>query len=112
MDAEDISQILVDLINRQRFNYTAKDILTYIFKCLCCRRKESLRDSDQNLKHFLFDKAEEKLESELDIITLLKSMRKLKLMTQAILTQKNRMLLKFQRKNLIESSSSSSDSDD
>lgn len=81
MDAEDISQILVDLINRHRFNYRPRDILAYIFKCLCCRRKQTLRDSETNLKHFLFEKAEEKLESELDIITLLKSMRKLKLMT-------------------------------
>lgn len=32
-------------------------------------------------------------------------------MTQVIFNQKNRMLLRFQRKNLIESSSSTSDSD-
>jgi len=60
----------------------------------------------------LFEKAQANLEEELDVITLLKSINRLKMITQVIFNQKNRMLLRFQRKNLIESSSSTSDSDD
>jgi len=51
------------------------------------------------------------LSQELDIVNILRSMRDLKLMSDAILGQKERMLLKFQRRNLIELASSSSDSD-
>ena len=45
--------------------------------------------------HFLFEKATDKLDHELDVVTLLKSIRKLKLMTTALFSQKNRMLLRF-----------------
>jgi hypothetical protein len=38
-------------------------------------------------------------------------MRRMKLLTQTLLTQTQKMVLKFQRKNLIESCSSSGDSD-
>ena len=55
---------------------------------------------------------ETKLKNELDVVRIVKSMRKLKALTQAILSQKHRLLLKFQRSNLVETSSSSSDSDD
>jgi len=48
---------------------------------------------------------------ELDVITLLRSMRLTRLLSQGILDQRQRTLLKFQRKNLIETSSSSEDSD-
>ncbi len=45
------------------------------------------------------------------MITLLKTMRRVKLLTQTLLTQQQKMVLRFQRKNIIESSSSSGDSD-
>jgi hypothetical protein len=38
-------------------------------------------------------------------------MRRVKLLTQTLLTQQQKMVLRFQRKNIIESSSSSGDSD-
>ena len=49
---------------------------------------------------------------ELDVITLIKSIRQLRLFSQILLSEDQRMLLKYQRSNLIESGSSSScDSD-
>ena len=60
----------------------------------------------------MYKKANEKLEQELDVVNLIRSIRKLRLMTKALMPSRNRMLLKFSRKNLIETSSSSSDSDD
>lgn len=42
----------------------------------------------------------------------MKTLRKFKALAEAMLSQKHRLLLKFQRSNLVESSSSSSDSDD
>lgn len=43
---------------------------------------------------------------------IVKTMRKFNALAQAMLSQKHRLLLKFQRSNLVETSSSSSDSDD
>ncbi len=47
----------------------------------------------------------------MDIVSIIRSLRDLKLMSAAILGVKERMLLKLQRKNMIELASSSSDSD-
>lgn len=44
-------------------------------------------------------------------MSLVKSMRQTRLLTQVILNQRQKVLLKFQRKNLVESDSGSSDSD-
>ena len=60
----------------------------------------------------MYKKANEKLEQELDVVNLIRSIRKLRQMSKILMTSRNRMLLKFSRKNLIETSSSSSDSDD
>lgn len=62
-------------------------------------------------KHYLFKKGVEKLDKELDIVNLIKQIRKLKLMTKILFSSRQAMLLKFQRKNLIETTTSSSDSD-
>ena len=62
-------------------------------------------------KHYQFNEGEDKLFDELDVITLLKTMRRVKLLAQTLLTQQQKMVLRFQRKNIIESSSSSGDSD-
>lgn len=59
----------------------------------------------------MFQKAQSKLEEELDVIHMIKAMKKFRLFIQAMLSQKHRMLLRFQRQNLIETSTSSSDSD-
>ena len=50
--------------------------------------------------------------NELDAIRIVRTLRKFKMLAQALLTQKHRLILKFQRMNLVETSSSSSDSDD
>eukprot|EP00347_Sterkiella_histriomuscorum_P002468 403368032 len=112
LDEEDVNELLVSFIHRTRFLYGTKKILDYIFRCFCLRKLSKLRFDEQNKAHYMFKKGKKKLEQELDVIQLLKNLRKFKLIQQAMLNQKNRMLLKFQRFNLIETSSSSSDSDD
>ena len=62
-------------------------------------------------RHANFNEGENLLYHELDVITLLKSMRRVKLLTQSLFTYQQKMLLMFQRKNMIESESSSGDSD-
>lgn len=110
----DLRLVLNNLINRMRFHYTWQDIAQYVLKCMCCRRKRSHKGSRSLWEKRLgtFDKGEHKLWQELDVLTLLRSIRQTKLLTQAMLDQRQRMLLLFQRKNLIETSSSSCDTDD
>ena len=50
--------------------------------------------------------------NELDVVRIVRTLRKFKMLTEAMLSQRHRLILRFQRENLIETSSSSSDSDD
>lgn len=59
----------------------------------------------------LYTRGQEKLEREIDVVNLIRSIRQLRLMSEVLLGPSERMLLKFQRKNLIETEPSSSDSD-
>ena len=47
----------------------------------------------------------------MDILNLIRSIRKLKMMAKIIFPERSRALLKFSRRNLLESASSSCDSD-
>lgn len=79
---------------------------------MCLRDINKMKHLKGKESHFLFDKAESKLKNELDVVRIVKTMRQLKALAHAMLSQKYRLLLKFQRANLVETSSSSSDSDD
>ena len=46
------------------------------------------------------------------MVRVLKTLRKVKSLAHALLSEKNRMLMKFERQNVIETTSSSSDSED
>lgn len=78
----------MNIVNRKRFRYTGKDILSYLMRCLCFRRlklkkwRGNKEGWDQVMRnHAHFAEGEEKLFDELDVITLLKSMRRVKLLT-------------------------------
>jgi hypothetical protein len=79
---------------------------------MCLRKTSDNRRRRVYKKHFLFEKGEEKFYQELDVVRIVKTLRKFKMLAQALLQQRHRMILRFQRQNLIETSSSSSDSDD
>ena len=80
--------------------------------CLCFRKVNRFREDKKHKIHFLYQRANDKLEKELDIVNLVRSIRKLRLISKILLPARNRLLLRFQKKNLIDSTSSSSDSDD
>ena len=70
LEEDDIAKILLNLINRRRFDYRVRDILEYIGKCVCLRKKAGIRASFK--KHEMFQRCEDKMEKELDIVNLLK----------------------------------------
>jgi hypothetical protein len=64
MEERDINTIFDEILLRKRFNYNVKDIFNYLMQCICLRR--SLRKlkwvNDSYKRHFLYRKADEKLE--------------------------------------------------
>jgi len=76
---------LKTFINRIRFKYSTKDIIASVFRCIPCRSRKQLRDNRNLRSHYYFAKGEDKLQDELDVVTLLKSVRQLRLLTMALL---------------------------
>jgi hypothetical protein len=108
-----IKKIWEYLKRRTRLAYGYTEILHFLLRCRCFgglnKRKVSHHGKDG--QHLLYERGNLKLKRELDIINIIKQIRQLRLMSQFLLTKEQRMLLKFQRKNVIEMTSSSSDSD-
>ena len=78
----------MNMINRKRFQYKFLDIIEYIMRCLCLRKTKFKRFNGpreewaQNIKkHYQFNEGEGKLFDELDVINLLKTMRRVKLLS-------------------------------
>ena len=105
-----IMNILDYLLTRSRFIYGYKELFHYLTRCMCLRKpKKHMSKFDRS--HLLYKKGNEKLKRELDVVNLIRSIRQLRLMASVLLGPSERMILKFQWKNVIETTSSSSDSD-
>lgn len=75
LDDTDVHWVLLNLINRQRFEYTVKDIFNYVTKCIRCRKGEEIK------RHEMYSKCEEMIDNELDVLKLLKLGRQVKLLS-------------------------------
>jgi hypothetical protein len=91
----DIPSMFFAFLNRSRLDYKTSHIKEYFCNCLCLKDKKKMRHLKGLEAHFLFDKAETKLKNELDVVRLVKTMRKFKALAEAMLSQKHRLLLKF-----------------
>jgi len=95
---------LKNIINRARFHYSGSDALDFLVRCLCVRKirfsktKMSKEEWSETVrKHYLYQKGADKLAKELDVVAILKTLRRVKLLTQTLITQRQKMLLRFQR---------------
>lgn len=78
---EDEKQIFLSVIARERFNYTTQLIADYIMKCLCVRNLKKLKERNDIKNHIYYKHASEQLLTELDIVTLIKTVKNLRLMS-------------------------------
>lgn len=84
----DVDSVLGNIVNRRRFRYLGSDILAYLARCLCIRSlkhtkfKGTREEWELSMKHhYHYKEGEDKLYDELDVVSLLKSMRRVKLLT-------------------------------
>lgn len=107
MKKEDIlEKCQKSMYERRGFKYGYRSILHYIFCCVICRRKNSMRYKPGFRDHLYFEVGQEKLLDELDCVTIIKSIRRLNILTQILLNKRQKFMIKFQRNNVIDSSSS------
>ena len=79
MKPADIYSLFFAFLNRARFAYTFWDIIEYMLRCLCIRDTGDDRRTKGIKKHYLFEKAEEKFMNELDVVRIVKTLRKFKM---------------------------------
>lgn len=77
-------------------------IVEYLAKCLCFKKiklkkykRGKARWNERYKHHVHFIEGEDKLFNELDVLYLLKQMRRVRLMSQIMLTQNQKILLNF-----------------
>ena len=82
----------MNLVNRRRFVYTWRDIVDYVFHCICIRKLKFRRFNgpkhiwnEKIKKHYQFNEGEDKLFDELDVVTLLKAIRKIKVISHIVM---------------------------
>lgn len=92
-----LKDLLSYFLLRSRLTYGYTEILHYLLNCKCLRRHRKHRYGDDLLsrRQDLYYRGNEKLERELDVINLIKSIRQLRLMGQILLTPSEKLLLKF-----------------
>lgn len=76
INEKDISSLLYAFVLRKRFYYRLLDITKYVLCCFCLRNVEKNKSRKSYKNHYLYSKGEDKLKMELDIISLIKSLRK------------------------------------
>jgi len=64
-------------------SYVAKDLMVYMSKCFCCRNLKLYRKlyGDNVKKHIYFDRSQRKINRQLDVVNLLKSVRNLRIIS-------------------------------
>jgi len=105
-----LKHILDYILLRTRLEYGYPEIFHYLYRCRCFGLKKH-SESQLDRHHMLYQKGNHKLEKEMDVINIIKQIRQLRLMSRFLLTKEQKTLLKFQRKSVIESESSETDSD-
>ena len=75
----DEQQIFLNIISRRRFFYSTRMIFEYLFTCLCLRNIKGHRHQRRYKNHIYYDHAEKALMKELDVVTLIKSIKNLRL---------------------------------
>lgn len=81
IEGADLHSMFFAFLNRQRLVYSLSDIFEYVLRCFCLRDSSDHRNVPSIKKHFLFDKAEERFCKELDVVRIIRTLRRFKLLS-------------------------------
>lgn len=115
-----IQKIKSYLGNRWRLEMTYMDNIKFVFDkiirfiCKCCTSRRDSRNTAtlEERKVELYLKGERKIKNELDCISILTKLRYLDVLVSLFLDSNQKLLLGFQRKNVIQEDTGSFSSDD
>ena len=101
-----LSKLNYSIKSRKAFKYTYLDIIHFFLCWAYWRSKKTMRTHKSFRNHLYYKIGEEKLYNELDWISLIKTIRHQKILTRLLFSKYQELLIKFQRNNIIDSSSS------
>ena len=96
-------------MNQRRFTYNTCYAIAYYFRCFACRSSKRLKKIKSAKKDCELEKGKEMLSRDLDIVNLLGMIKDYHLMKQVLFTHDDRFLLHLQHRDMICSTSSSSE---
>ena len=101
-----LNKLNYSIKSRKAFRYTYWDIIHFFLCWACWRSKKTMRTHKSFRNHLYYKIGKEKLYNELDWISLIKTIRHQKILTRLLFSKYQELLIKFQRNNVIDSSSS------
>ena len=97
---------LNEIKNRGKFLFTVKEIFKNVLPCWRSSRVKKFKKNDTFRNHYLVHKGCQKLDNEFDAIHMIKLMKQVKLLVKVLLNPTQKMLLGFQKQNVLDSESS------
>eukprot|EP00347_Sterkiella_histriomuscorum_P017583 403348782 len=95
-DFQSYVQMIRIIMSRQNFKYTIGEAWKNLYGSICCCRKATM-------KKRMYEIGKEKVEKELDISSIIKQMRVLKLVSKIYLNKYQRKLVPFFKSNMLSS---------
>ena len=90
------------ILRRKRFAYSYFEAFTKGFVLCCCRKRFGCIKESTRKRYKHIDKAKKMLKRTLDISEILKTVQRNQILLSAMLAPEQRLLLLYQRKNVIE----------
>eukprot|EP00347_Sterkiella_histriomuscorum_P017124 403350573 len=107
-----VQRILQEILIRVNLKFSFCDLCKACLKSKKEGYLKKMKRDKNNRNNYLFHKGVEKINKEFDVISLMKLMKQFKLLTKILLNPTQRILLGFQKRNVLDSESSSNDSED
>ena len=105
IDKADIKNILSSLVNRKKLSLNTRQICSRVF-CSC------FHNDKQSRYHKLFDHGQRRLyNKELDVYKIVQASRRNRLLSRTLLNQRQQLLLKYQKYEMLDTEESSSATD-
>ena len=96
-DTDTLWKQFLSLRKRLVFDYSGFNLIRILCcNCKCCFRKEKKWEGSQLHRFTLLNSAQVKMDKELDIVTIMRTNRYLRLLIHSFMSKKSRQLLKNQ----------------
>eukprot|EP00347_Sterkiella_histriomuscorum_P001365 403372316 len=114
LDKSFIKTIVNDIVLRSRFSFSISEYIWYIMSCFNLNKLRKIRNKkiynkkqfkSELKKSYKFAIAQDKIQQELDVVSIIKKLRSLDTMMKFMFNPLERLALKYQKQNVLDSSS-------